>query len=77
MNNLKEYNTNSCYSNLKCYGAYGNYRPIIPPTPVTVQPCIFNSFKPHEMPNTDVKCKKDKLNCYPYKNLEETCPNFC
>lgn len=38
---------NSCYSNMKAYGCEGRYNKIIPPTPVTVQPWMFNYLQPH------------------------------
>lgn len=77
MYNFKEYDAtttkaNSCYSNIASYGACGKDNPIIPPTPVTVQPWIFNHFKPHQMPNSQFKCEHSHR-CSPYKTICETC----
>lgn len=70
----KEYNgssknANQYYSNVECYGSGGAYRPIIPPTPVTVQPLNFNLLRPYKMPN--FKSNKDynhKCNMYQSKS---------
>lgn len=74
----KEYNASAtntipCYSNMKCYGSRGMYRPIIPPTPVTVQPWEFNLLRPHKMPKDDLKPNSKEHNCVPYRTLDGTC----
>lgn len=66
------------YSNLYCYGANGMSRPIIPPTPATVQPEAFNYLRPHKLPNYfKVKAghmeNNESDNCTPYRTLEGTC----
>lgn len=62
-----------CYSNLKCYGAGGRYRAIVPPTPVTVQPWEFNLLRPHKMPKSGLKSSSKDHNCVPYRTLDGTC----
>ena len=52
--NIKEYdagttNAPSCYIKMNGYGKQG-YRPIIPPTPVTIQPSLFMMMKPDRQP---------------------------
>ena len=66
-------NPRPCYSNLKCYGCQGRYRTIVPPTPVTVQPWIFNVFTPHKMPTNNLAPSVNHSRCLPYKNLDGTC----
>lgn len=67
-------NARPCYSNLKCYGAGGRFRTIVPPTPVSVQPWIFNVMTPHAMPQSGLKPGKKCTNgCLPYRNLDGTC----
>lgn len=72
-------NASTCYSNMKCYGANGNYRPIIPPTPVTVQPALFNILKPTPY-QTDYRkthqAQQRNFNCIPYRKLDGLC-NVC
>lgn len=74
----QEYNaTNNsarpCYSNLKCYGCAGRYKMIVPPTPATVQPWIFNLMTPHRMPKNELLPPSDHHRCGPYVNLDGTC----
>ena len=72
----KEYNGTAnnalpCYSNIKYYGSGGMYRPIIPPTPVTIQPWGFNRLRPHKMPNNDFKPSSKDHNCVSYRTLDD------
>ena len=47
--------SNSCYSNLACYGAYGRVRHIQTPTPSGVVPQIFNKLGPgHALPANEI-----------------------
>jgi hypothetical protein len=62
-----------CYSNLKCYGCAGMYKAIVPPTPVTVQPWMFNMMTPHRMPNSELRHTRNAPRCGPYVNLDGTC----
>jgi hypothetical protein len=72
MESLKEYNatqtnTGSCYSNLNHYGvncALEGY--IVPPTPATVQPALFNVMRPHQVPQ--IVLKQSEYNI-PYKSV--------
>lgn len=71
-------NPKPCYSNLYCYGAQGTYRPIVPPTPVTIEPQMFNHMRPHKLPtNFTVQAgqmkKHESDNCVPYRTLDGTC----
>lgn len=68
-------NARPCYSNLYNYGTNGKWRPIIPPTPVTLEPSIFNHNKPHNIHSNDVPVHKKETNCIPYRHLGNTCPN--
>jgi len=63
-----------CYSNLYAYGAHGKWKSIIPPTPVTVQPSMFNMMKPHPFSSSGLKPHRGKsLNCGPYQQLRDYC----
>lgn len=68
--NASSTNAVSCYSNVEIYGSEGRTRPIIPPTPATVQPALFNIMRPHKipLPKTDLHYK---LKCGPYMKLSE------
>lgn len=61
-------NARPCYSNMNVYGSYGRVQPIIPPTPVTVQPSLFNIMRPHNMPVIRKKNIK-QMYCGPYKTM--------
>lgn len=72
--NASATNARSCYSNLDAYGANGMWRPIIPPTPMTVQPQVFNLMRPHSTPKSGLKSSKAmNERCGPYAKLGETC----
>ena len=79
--NLYEYkatatNAISCYSNLSNYGANGKWRPIVPPSPMTVQPVMFNKLHPHTMPMKMYPLTTKKDRCVPYftnTDMEENC----
>lgn len=63
-------NARPCYSNMQSYGCNGKSRAIIPPTPVTVQPMMFNMLKPHQMSSTDARKIPDTpARCLPYSNI--------
>lgn len=71
-------NPRPCYSNLKCYGNGGRYLPIVPPTPVTTQPWMFNIMTPHNMgPQPHMKAvmgsSQSESDCLPYRTLDSTC----
>ncbi len=66
-------NARPCYSNLKCYGSGGRYRPIVPPTPVTVQPLEFNLLRPHKIQSRGPKISGKNHDCVPYRTLDGTC----
>lgn len=71
-----EYNVKkTCYSNLKCYGADGMYNSIVPPTPVTAQPWIFNVLQPHptHLYKNDKLMMDTKDSCIPYNTLNNLC----
>lgn len=74
MESSKEYNatqTNagSCYSNLNHYGVNGDLGGyIIPPTPATVQPALFNLMRPHQVPQMGSKHSEYRQNCTGYKS---------
>ena len=71
--NATAVNASPCYSNLYDYGAGGQWRSIIPPTPVTVQPAIFNVLRPHRMPQAGLKPSLDQPSHGPYKLLDGLC----
>lgn len=49
-------NPNACYSKgLTDYGAHGLVNMIVPPTPVSLQPYLFNQMRPHKIPITKHK----------------------
>lgn len=58
----------SCYSTLPCYGAHGNYKPIIPPVPVTTEFDMFDTVKPHNINHT-TESRVVQNNCLPYKKF--------
>ena len=66
-------NARPCYSNMKCYGAYGKYKPIVPPTPATVQQMMFNYMRPHKIPHSLPKSEPTDHNCTSYRTLDGTC----
>jgi hypothetical protein len=71
-------NSSPYYSNMTYYGSEGRYRPIIPPSPVTIQPQEFNLLRPHKMPimsNMLNTKRNDNRNnrCVPYGELNNMC----
>jgi hypothetical protein len=77
MSTKTEYNASStnsyaCYSNVESYGAYGMVNPIVPPTPVTIQPTIFNLMCPHKMQSFKRREHAHQVNsCVPYRKLSD------
>lgn len=60
----------ACYHNMAGYSKMG-FKPIVPPTPATVQPELFNIVNPRPyIPGTG----NVHFNCGGYKTLGETCP---
>jgi hypothetical protein len=81
MESSKEYNSSqtnaiSCYSNLGNYGtSYLIGGGIVPPTPATVNPVLFNILRPHKIPQLDFKSSKFIPNCNQYKSISSNCSN--
>ena len=71
-------NTNTCYSNLVCYGAHGLVKPIHVPQPSEVYPVLLRDIQHHPYtypPEWNVGVKNSQLNCNGYKTLKQTCVN--
>lgn len=64
-----------CYSNMENYGSHGRWRPIVPPTPVSIVPNLFNILRPHNMPASGLRPSNDhsRQQCGGYKTLDGTC----
>lgn len=76
--NYREHDTNltkarPCYSSMSIYGSNGKVRPIQAPTPVTIQPYLFNLMRPHKMPDGVKQNSAQHMSCGPYKTLDGTC----
>lgn len=77
--NKSEYNAGTtarpCYSNIVSYGAHGLYRAIVPPTPVSIQPELFNHLHPHTYSGKILpkNTNKNLCKCDGYKSLNGLC----
>lgn len=63
----------ACYHTMSGYKHMG-FKPIVPPTPATVQPELFNMIqpRPYKPGTSDMR-----FNCGGYKTLGETCSGSC
>ena len=62
-------NAKPCYSNLQNYGLEPYYRPIKAPVPSTVMLALFETNKPHDIPQPKLENDRSAYKCHKNINM--------